>query len=144
VHPSQPCDPPPCRIEQIPDDRFQLAIRSDDEQTRIIVDASLRTDLPQSSVFASLADASAFFEAGSLGISPGHQPGQFDGMELRAVGWKVELLDVHHVTSSFFDRSDLFPPGTVTFDNALLMRRIEHEWHTQRIGYAGAALRSAS
>jgi hypothetical protein len=126
------------------DDRFRLAIRSDDEQTRITVDASLRSDLSPSSVFASLAEASAFFEAGSLGISPGHRSGQFDGMELRAVGWKVEPLDVRHVTSSFFDNRDLFPPGTVTLDNALLMRRIAHEWHTQRVGYAGAALRPAS
>lgn len=126
------------------DDHFRLTIRSDDGQTSIDVEASLRADLPATSVFGSLEEASAFFEAGSLGISPGHRPGQFDGMELRAVGWKVEPLTVDRVTSSFFDRPDVFPPGSVTFDNALLMRRIAHEWHTQPVRHEDGRLRPAS
>lgn len=122
-------------------DRIALDIRSDDGVTRIAVDVSRRDDLAGGSVFASLEEASAFFEAGSLGISTGHRPGQFDGMELRTAAWKVEPLAVHHVRSSFFEQPDRFPPGTVALDNALLMRRIAHEWHSRPVGSVGAALR---
>ncbi len=125
------------------DTRFRLDIRSADDETRITVDASLRADLPTSSVFASLDEASAFFEAGALGISPGHRPGQFDGMELLTVGWKVEPLDVHLVRSSFFERADLFPPGSATLDNALLMRRIAHEWRSRPLPRQSGASRAA-
>ena len=30
----------------------------------------------------------------------------------------------------FFEDENLFPKGSVTFDNALLMTHIEHEWHS--------------
>jgi len=112
--------------------------------TQLAIDASLIPDLPTTSIFGSLAEASAFFEAGSLGLSPGRKAGDFDGMELRGVRWHVEPLDVRHVQSSFFDRSDLFPPGTATFDNALLMRRIEHEWHDHGVLRADTLPRKAS
>jgi hypothetical protein len=110
----------------------------------VAVDASLIGDLPTTSIFGSLAEASAFFEGGSLGLSPTRKAGEYDGMELRSVRWQVEPLDVRHVRSSFFERSDLFPPGTATFDNALLMRRIEHEWHDHGVVRASTLTRAAS
>jgi hypothetical protein len=41
----------------------------------------------------------------------------------------VTPLQVTEVHSSFFADPHLFPPGAAVFDNALLMRAVEHEWH---------------
>jgi hypothetical protein len=80
-------------------------------------------------VFGSLAAASAFFEAGSLGYSATSHPSRFQGLELRCLNWHVEPLEVEEVRSSFFEDESLFPKNSIEFDCALLMRGIEHEWH---------------
>lgn len=80
------------------------------------------------STFASLAEASAFFEAGAVGYSDTPTAGRYQGLELCCKTWHVEPLDVRSVRSSFFDDVDRFPPASVTFDNALLMRGIAHQW----------------
>jgi hypothetical protein len=82
-------------------------------------------------VFESVAEASKFFSAGSLGYSPAGKQRSFDGLELKTFNWQVEPLDIAKVESSFFDNADVFPIGSVEFDNALLMRGIEHEWHSR-------------
>ena len=56
-------------------------------------------------------------------------PTRFQGLELRCQSWHVEPLEVEEVRSSFFDDPALFPPGSIAFDCALLMRGIDHEWH---------------
>jgi hypothetical protein len=108
---------------------FHLEMASDDGETRLLVDASVAADLPGGSIFGSLTDASNFFEAGSIGYSPSHEPDRLDGLELRSADWKVQPLDVKRVESSFFADSTRFPAGSVEFDCALLMRQIQHEWH---------------
>lgn len=50
-------------------------------------------------------------------------------MRLHAYKWSVKSLDVLNVKSSFFENEQLFPKGSIDFDNALLMINIEHEWH---------------
>ena len=82
-------------------------------------------------MFRSLAEASNFFETGSLGYSATSQPGKYEGMELRSFNWKVEPLAIEEVRSSYFENREIFPEGTVKFDCALLMREITHEWHTR-------------
>ncbi|MCI0357692.1 MAG: DUF2071 domain-containing protein [Planctomycetaceae bacterium] len=108
---------------------FEVAMRSDDSDTSVSVIADLADGWPSSSIFCSLDEASAFYAAGSLGYSATSDPGRFQGLELACRDWHVELLAVRHVASSLFDDSTLFPPGSVEFDSALLMRGIEHEWH---------------
>ena len=61
-----------------------------------------------------------------MGYSP--DKNDFDGLELKVYNWKVSLLEVEHVKSSFFENESIFPKGSVKFDNALLMKNIEHEW----------------
>jgi hypothetical protein len=56
------------------------------------------------------------------------KPGVFDGLELHTRAWQVQPLAVEKVKSSFFDDRSIFPPGSVEFDCALLIRGIEHEW----------------
>jgi len=110
-------------------DQFDVALKSDDGVTHMSVRSHLATKLPAASVFKTLDEASAFFQAGSLGYSATPDPTRFQGLELRCQAWRVEPLDVDEVRSSFFDDLSLFPAGSIAFDCALLMRDIEHEWH---------------
>src|ERR1051325_3642411 len=111
------------------DDRYRIEIASDDRQTHLMVEGHVAQELPAGSVFGSTKEASAFFERGSLGYSVTGEPGKFDGLELHSFNWQVQPLAVEKVESSFFENEKLFPPGSVEFDCALLMRGIEHEWH---------------
>ena len=112
-------------------DRFSVALRSSDGHTRVAVVGRVAAALPPGSVFPSLEAASAFFEAGAMGYSATRRPGEFDGLELRSEGWHVEPLAVEHVMSSFFEDPTRFPRGAVTFDSALVMRGVSHEWHAR-------------
>jgi hypothetical protein len=107
---------------------FRVKLDSDDATTHLLVEAHLTSRLPTTSIFASLDEASSFFERGSVGYSPAARPGTYDGLELRSVNWHVDPLAVSSVTSSFFEDLTLFPAGSVAFDSALLMRHIAHEW----------------
>jgi hypothetical protein len=110
-------------------DLYQVALQSDDGVTSLSVRGRRAERLPAASVFHSLEEASAFFQAGSLGYSATPDPSRFQGLELRCRSWHVEPLEVGEVHSSFFEDESLFPRGSIEFDCALLMRGIEHEWH---------------
>lgn len=84
--------------------------------------------LPSGSCFASLDEASRFFENGALGYSPVSGSKRLDGMELKTRFWRVEPLQVAAVASSYFADEARFPSGSVEFDCALLMRDVPHEW----------------
>jgi len=116
------------RVEES-DERLSVALQSADGLTRVRVEARVAGALPASSVFGSLDEASRFFAGGSLGYSATRRAGVYDGLELRSFGWAVEPLEVTGVESTFFGDQTRFPPGSVQFDCALLMRRIAHEWH---------------
>ena len=102
------------------------------------MEGHVSTELPNSSIFDSLAEASAFFERGSLGYSVTAKPGEFDGLELRSISWQVQPLAVERVESGFFGDRAMFPAGSAEFDCALLMRGIDHEWHSKEPLCAGA------
>jgi hypothetical protein len=110
------------------DERLRVAMQSDDGEVRLRVCGHLAQKLPPGSVFASLPDASAFFEAGSLGYSPAGRRGRYEGLELKTFNWSVRPLEIEEAASSFFDDPARFAAGSATFDCALLMRGIEHEW----------------
>ena len=97
-----------------------------DDNTTLSIKAAVTDEWNSDSVFEDLACVSAFFEKGAVGYSPNGQA--FDGLELKAYRWKVSLLAVESVHSGFFENTDIFPKGSVKFDNALLMKDIEHEW----------------
>jgi hypothetical protein len=110
-------------------DRYRIELSSDDRRTHLLVEGRVAPELPPTSLFGSLQEASDFFERGALGYSVTAKPGQFDGLELRSFAWQVQPLAVEKVASNFFEDRTLFPHGSVEFDSALLMRGIEHEWH---------------
>lgn len=111
-------------------ERYSIEMQADDGSARIKVRGVPAEALPEGSVFEDLAAASRFFELGSLGYSETATPGEYDGLELRCEGWAVEPLAVEEVESSYF--SEGFSPDQVAFDNALLMRDIQHEWHSRK------------
>ena len=102
---------------------------SNSDGTRVAVDGEVASELPRDSIFSSLAEASDFFARGSLGYSATNSAGVYDGLELRTQEWHVQPLEIRRAESTFFANPELFPPGAVEFDCALLMRRVAHEWH---------------
>lgn len=113
------------------DEAFRVHMASDDGQTRVTVAAHLAPQLPAHSIFASLEEASAFFEHGLFGYSATNQAGKLDALELRCRHWMVEPLQVTEAHSSFFDDPKRFPAGTAELDCALLMRAIRHQWYVR-------------
>lgn len=113
------------------ENRLQVRFESDDGQARVNLTARLAEILPAGSLFGSIEEASRFFQGGALGYSATRDPTRYDGLELRCKTWSVQPLAVEEVQSSYFDDSTKFPEGSATFDCALLMRGVEHEWHTR-------------
>lgn len=114
-------------------DRFDIDYSSNDGQCSMRISAHVTDLFPANSLFDSLGHASHFFETGSLGYSPKRKPGQFVGLELACRQWCVQALAVQSVASDYFDDPARFPPGTAQFDNAILMRGIEHAWHQRGV-----------
>ena len=107
------------------DGNYEISFVSQDK-TSLSIKAKEAKEWHNESVFDDLECVSDFFERGSIGYSPDKY--DFDGLELKAYSWKVSLLDVEKVESSFFEDKSIFPEGSIKFDNALLMKHIEHEW----------------
>ncbi|TYB77351.1 hypothetical protein ES676_03405 [Bizionia saleffrena] len=97
-----------------------------EDQTSISIQATETHKWNNESVFENLKCASDFFEYASIGYAP--DKNDFDGLELKTKNWKVSLLVVENVESSFFEDENIFPKGSVKFDNGLLMKDIKHEW----------------
>jgi hypothetical protein len=108
----------------------RIRMSSADGSLSLEVAGRVAAELPRGSVFQSTDEASAFFESGSLGYSATSDRTRLDGIELRTHTWKVEPLEVEAVASTYFADETRFPPGSVHFDCALIMRDIEHEWHS--------------
>jgi hypothetical protein len=109
---------------------YAVAFKSSDG-TFLEISANETSVWDNQSVFGNQACASDFFRQGSLGYSPNKIGHGFEGLELATKTWEVSPLTVTNVRSSFFEDESIFPKGTIQFDNALLMRRIDHEWHSK-------------
>src|SRR5262249_16051143 len=105
-----------------------VAFASTDGTAHVSIDVRVAQRLQGSALFAGLREASDFFQRGSAGFSATRDSGRLDGLELRAGRWGIEAAEVHAVFSSYFDDARLFPPGSATFDCALLMRDIPVTW----------------
>jgi hypothetical protein len=108
---------------------ISLAMKSDDAAVVLEIAGRTAPELPASSVFSSLAEASLFFEGGSVGYSVTSDQGRLDGLKLATKEWRVEPFEVNRIYSSYFSDESKFPKGTVEFDHALIMRNVQHEWH---------------
>jgi len=119
---------------------IEISMKSRDGECDVDVVGDEAGQVPSSSCFGSLEEASVFFEAGAKGYSPARLGDRFDGIDLCTPGWKVGALEVSHVRSSYFEDRARFPAGSVEFDHALVMRELRHEWRiAERIDASGAA-----
>lgn len=106
---------------------YQVAFCSEDGAS-VAIRAQETTHWSPHSVFSDLQSASDFFATGSVGYSPDKIGKTFEGLALKTHQWTVRPLLVNSVSSSYFEKESAFPAGSVQFDNALLMRHIEHDW----------------
>jgi len=104
---------------------YHIDFTSSDD-TSISIDAKETSQFDPNSIFETLENVSEFFEKGAVGYSP--NKGKYEGLKLQAYTWQVRPLEVQNVHSSFYENEAIFPKGSVQFDNALLMTRVEHEW----------------
>jgi uncharacterized protein YqjF (DUF2071 family) len=111
--------------------RLEVSLRSDDGMTSVSVRGHQADMLPATSIFRSLEESSAFFQAGSLGYSATSRPSKFQGLNLHCANWQVTPFEIENVQSSYFEDEAIFPKGSIEFDSALLMRGIAHEWHSR-------------
>ena len=112
-------------------DRLRISVAGRDDDLRIALDVQ-RSAQFESEVFADLAEASAFYERAAVGLSPGRDAAQLEGMRLHTDAWAVQPVDVLSATSSFFDDTERFPRGSIVLDSALLMRRMPVTWSPTR------------
>jgi hypothetical protein len=111
-------------------DRIDLHMQSTDGVVEVKIVGQTADALPPTSCFQSVAEASGFFEPGSVGYSATASGQRLDGIVLRTHEWSVAPLAVEIVHSSYFADTHLFPERSVAFDCALVMRNISHEWHS--------------
>ena len=111
--------------------RISMSILSRDGRMSVQLRAHESDSLPATSCFGSLEDSSAYFEGGSVGYSVTRDCCRLDGIRLHTDSWQVRPLAVEHVESSFFADASAFPSGSVTFDHALVMRDLGHQWHEE-------------
>ena len=110
---------------------YHIEFKSEDG-TYLEIKATETMEWGSQSVFENQDCASDFFKQGSVGYSPNKIGETFEGLELKTKKWEVSPLTVTEVKSSFFENESIFPKGTIKFDNALLMRNIDHEWNSKK------------
>lgn len=109
---------------------IKLMMKSADSAVEVEIEGKLAGELPPTSIFSSLEQASSFFEKGALGYSVTGEPGRLDGLKLETNEWHVQPLEVSRVYSSYFSNERTFPKSAIEFDHALIMRNVAHEWHS--------------
>ncbi|MBA4121227.1 MAG: DUF2071 domain-containing protein [Acidobacteria bacterium] len=109
---------------------IDFAMRSKDGTIEVKLTGEISKNLPDDSIFSSIAEASTFFEKGSLGYSVTKNGQELDGITLKIKNWKVEALNLDSVKSNYYENENIFPKDSIEFDHALLMRNIKHEWHS--------------
>jgi hypothetical protein len=109
---------------------ISLSLESTDATVVVKLEGNTANALPSTSIFSSLAEASTFFEGGSLGYSVTHDPNRLDGLNLKTKEWHVEPLEIRTIYSSYFSAKDKFPEGSIDFDHALIMKNVAHEWYS--------------
>ena len=110
-------------------DNIELAMQSDDHKIAVKIAGAIAQELPVDSIFSSVAESSQYFEGGALGYSVTNDPHRLDGLSLATKEWRVTPLHVSNIFSSYFFNETKFPTGSITFDHALIMRNVAHEWH---------------
>jgi uncharacterized protein YqjF (DUF2071 family) len=111
-------------------DVIRIAVRSRDRAVSLSVTAAPAAAL-HSSLFASLDDATGFFQRGAVGFSPSAADGWLDGVHLHSTSWAARPMTISAMNSSLFDNAATFPEGTCALDSAILMTNIPVRWSAE-------------
>jgi len=122
---------------RVTEDEHNIALhmRSADGLVELEVVGRTAAQLPAASRFATVSEASAFFERGGTGYSVTSSGNRLDGIVLETDSWHVEPFSVERAYSSYFEDRTRFPTGSIVFDCGLVMRNIPHEWATAQDMY---------
>lgn len=112
------------------EEKIDYSMLSVDKKVSIKFQGELSDKISDTSIFPTLAEASNFFEKGSLGYSTSKKDKELDGIVLQIDDWKASAFKIENVESSFYNDKTMFPVNTIEFDHALLMQNISHEWHS--------------
>jgi Uncharacterized conserved protein (COG2071) len=113
-------------------DGLAMDVRTDGGVADVRLRARWTARWPGSAVFGDLEEASEFFRRAPCGFSGGRDGRTLEGLRLRTLEWRVEPLAVDDVAAAYYDDAARFPPGSIAFDHALVMRAVPHEWHELR------------
>lgn len=108
-------------------DMIRISVRSRDRAVSLSVAAQPATAL-DSSLFASLDEATTFFRHGALGFSPSAADGCLDSVHLHSANWDARPMTISALTSSIFDNAATFPMRTCELDSAMIMTNISARW----------------
>jgi hypothetical protein len=111
------------------DDQYKIQVIANDG-FKLEIDAHKTDQLQPESVFNSTEQASDFIKNAVIAYSPAQQKGRLNAIQLKTYSWKAEPLKLDLLRYNIIEA---FPKGVATFDSALLMLNIKHEWH-----YAGS------
>lgn len=112
------------------DSEIKLTMESADGEVAVEIAGGMVKEMPTTSIFRTIAEASSFFQSGSLGYSVTSDPNRLDGLKLETEEWRVAPLRVTKMRSSYFADTEKFPKASVEFDHAIIMRDVSHEWHS--------------
>jgi hypothetical protein len=110
--------------------RLRVAFRASDDSVDVDVTVQVEPSLEGSGLFADVGTASAFFERGAVGLSPGRDGVRLEAVQLNTAAWRVEPCRVLSARSSWFEDSSRFPTGSVVLDSALVMRKVPVVWES--------------
>jgi hypothetical protein len=113
------------------DQSVSVKIIREDGKEEAAFAGSIAAQLPGTSIFPNLEEATGFFSLGATGYSATREEGHYHGMELKTLNWTIAPLKIDRAYSRFFSNLEMFPQDSVHLDNALLMRNILHEWHSR-------------
>ncbi|MBG6059372.1 hypothetical protein RCH16_002669 [Cryobacterium sp. MP_M5] len=120
-------------------DRIRLSMTA--PNTTVRADVRVGTGWT-STLFETVADASAFFRNGAVGWSPSRDGRRLEGLRLDTTAWAVQPGEALTVESSFFDA---LPDGSATLDSMLVMRNVPITWTVPAgVGPAGPATATAA
>ncbi|HUS61369.1 MAG TPA: hypothetical protein VMY34_04170, partial [Acidimicrobiales bacterium] len=108
-------------------DQLDIAFKTADGHHDAAVAARL-TDSLSSGLFASMSAIATFFQCASVGWSPSRTAGALEGVELASERWPMTPALVQTARSNYFDNPQLFPPGSIELDSAVLMREVPVSW----------------
>lgn len=108
--------------------RISLGSGRDAGPEEVGISAHFTNEMPSTSVFAHLEEASEFFRRGCEGWSLGSDGLTLEGTRLEILDWKLQPLRVLHAHSSLLQ--EWFGSGAagLEFDSAFLMQNVVHRW----------------